>query len=192
MLGNNFVGSIPRSIGGMTNLRVFAGDFNSFNGTLPTELGLCTSLEELGLSSTDIESTIPTEIGLLERLSKFYFSKCPVPTYALLDAGTDPFIPAALSLGDKVQGTIPSELGNCLNMATLVLQTNLGLEGTIPSELGNLSLLEKLQLQFTKVTGTMPEAICALRDLKLETLTSDCVGGVRVECSLSDCCTDCY
>ncbi|KAI2504710.1 hypothetical protein MHU86_9727 [Fragilaria crotonensis] len=95
ILGNDFVGTIPSSIGGMINLRVLVADFNSFNGTLPTEIGLCTSLEELGLSGSDISSTIPTEIGLLRNLS-------------------------ALSLGDKLQGTIPSELGNCANMTQLV------------------------------------------------------------------------
>ena len=75
ILGNNFGGSIPSSIGGMTELRVLAADFNSFNGTLPTEIGLCTSLEELGLSSSDISSTIPTELGLLERLSEYCFTR---------------------------------------------------------------------------------------------------------------------
>ena len=70
MLGNNFEGFLPSSIGGMTNLRVFAGDGNSFNGTLPTEIGLCILLQELGLSSTDIASTIPTEFGMLQQLSK--------------------------------------------------------------------------------------------------------------------------
>ncbi|KAI2504711.1 hypothetical protein MHU86_9728 [Fragilaria crotonensis] len=167
ILGNNFVGSIPSSIGRMANLRVLAADFNSFNGTLPTEIGLCTSLEELGLSSSDISSTIPTEIGLLRNLT-------------------------ALSLGDKLQGTIPTELGNCANMAQLVLQTNLGLDGTIPSELGKLSKLEKLQLHYTMLTGAMPDEICSLRAVKLDVLDSDCIGGVRVECAVPDCCTECF
>ena len=102
------------------------------------------------------------------------------------------YVAAALSLGDKLWGTIPTELGSCSSMAQLVLSTNVGLEGTIPYELGNLSRLEKLQLQFTKVTGTMPEAICALRALKLETLNSDCFDGNRVECAVPDCCSECF
>ena len=107
-------------------------------------------------------------------------------------AVTDPVVTAALSLGDKLQGTIPTELGNCANMAQLVLQTNLGLDGAIPSELGKLSKLEKLQLHFTMLSGTMPDEICSLRALKLDVLDSDCIGGVRVECAVPDCCTECF
>ena len=191
MLGNNFVGSIPRSIGGMTNLRIFAGDLNSFNGTLPTELGLCASLEELGLSGSDIESTIPTEIGLLGNLCKYGLTDCHLVSCCCFLALTR-FVAVALSLGNKLQGTIPSELGNCASMVQLALHTNAGLEGAVPSELGNLSLLEKLQLHSTSLTGTMPAAICSLRSVKLGVLESDCYGGTEMECAEPECCSLCF
>ena len=82
MLGNTFSGSIPSTIGRMTNLRVLAADFNSLTGILPTEIGLCTLLQELGLSSNDIVSTIPTEIGLL-----FNLSTCSLPLLSKICLG---------------------------------------------------------------------------------------------------------
>ena len=101
-------------------------------------------------------------------------------------------IAAALSLGDKLQGTIPTELGNCLSLEQLVLHTNSGLEGSIPAELGKLSSLQRLQLQFTMLTGTMPVEICALRDENLFLLGCDCLSASRVQCDNPECCTECY
>ena len=98
----------------------------------------------------------------------------------------------ALSLGYNLFGTIPSELGNCSSMAQMVLNTNVRLEGTIPSELGHLSKLEKLQLQTTQLTGSMPSEICSLRSRELVVLESDCVSDSQVECAVPDCCSACF
>jgi Leucine-rich repeat (LRR) protein len=196
MLENTFSGSIPSKIGGMTNLRVLAADFNSLTGTLPTEIGLCTLLQELGLSSNDIVSTIPTEIGLL-----FNLSTCSsiavenLPWRSIFfceDILTRMTYTGALSLGDKLEGTIPSEIGRCLNMTQLVLHTNLRLTGTVPSELGSMTALEKLQLHSTMLSGSMPDTVCSLRALSLKVLDSDCINGFRVQCAQPECCTECF
>jgi hypothetical protein len=87
----------------------------------------------------------------------------------------------ALGLSSKVEGTIPSEIGNCSSLLQLNLHTNSRLTGTIPSELGKLSKLEGLRFQSTELSGTMPNEICQLRNLRLKALEADCNDNSKVQ-----------
>jgi hypothetical protein len=64
------------------------------------------------------------------------------------------------------------------------------LTGTIPGDIGRLTNLEVLHFAGTTLQGTMPAAVCDLRNVKLQTLSSDC-GGTNpiLQC---DCCTFCF
>jgi hypothetical protein len=64
-------------------------------------------------------------------------------------------------------GPIPSEIGLLSNMTTLMLQKT-SLDGTFPA-LENLMLLKQLVVYDTRLTGTMPAFLCALKNLKLKT-----------------------
>lgn len=61
-----------------------------------------------------------------------------------------------MSLGSNdLSGTIPSELGNLLNLGVLKLSSN-NLSGTIPKELSKLSNLQILELDRNNLEGSIP------------------------------------
>lgn len=65
------------------------------------------------------------------------------------------------------------------------------LSGTIPSELGRLTRLKWLRLEDNNLTGSMPTEVCSLRrsNGNLDKLEADCKNEVRCK---SGCCTACY
>ena len=68
-------------------------------------------------------------------------------------------------LFSKVDGEIPSELGNLSALEELYLGGN-GLVGRIPPELGSLSALEELNLAGNRLTGEIPPELGNLSNLQ--------------------------
>ena len=67
----------------------------------------------------------------------------------------DGHVQAIELLANDLNGTIPSELGNLTELATLSLYDN-QLSGTIPTSLGSLSKLEFLDLGKNQLSGSVP------------------------------------
>ena len=65
----------------------------------------------------------------------------------------------------KLNGVIPSSLGELSNLKKLILDGN-KLNGEIPSFLGNLSNLEVVDLHGNKLTGEIPSSLGKLSNLK--------------------------
>jgi len=59
---------------------------------------------------------------------------------------------------NNLVGSIPSSIGNLINIQYLYLQYN-KLSGSIPSAMGNLSRLSYLKLYKNQLTGTLPQQI---------------------------------
>ena len=69
-----------------------------------------------------------------------------------------------LYLSSGLNGEIPPEIGNLINLETLNLSYN-QLTGQIPSEIGNLTNLTRLFINDNQLTGEIPEVICDLSNL---------------------------
>lgn len=67
--------------------------------------------------------------------------------------------------GNRLTGTIPSELGNCSNLTWLDLANN-NLSDLIPSELKNCPNLTSLDLGYNNFTGALPSWLGELLDLE--------------------------
>jgi Leucine-rich repeat (LRR) protein len=65
----------------------------------------------------------------------------------------------------KLSGTMPSELGNLVNLEALFLNAN-SLEGSVPSELGNLVKLKSLYLCVNSLEGSIPSELSNLVNLE--------------------------
>ena len=75
------------------------------------------------------------------------------------------FISDLVLSSNNLKGTLPSELGQLLQLQTLSLQSNM-LLGPIPAELGQFSQLLKLELWSNSLTGTIPAELGKLSQLQ--------------------------
>ncbi|MDQ1351873.1 MAG: hypothetical protein QG657_2179, partial [Acidobacteriota bacterium] len=66
---------------------------------------------------------------------------------------------------NKLNGTIPPQLGNLTNLFGLYISAN-KLKGAIPSQLGNLSKLVWLDLSYNELTGNIPPEFSNLSNLQ--------------------------
>jgi Leucine-rich repeat (LRR) protein len=137
---NNLTGSIPASIGDLTNLTTLNFSNNlKLIGTLPREIGKLTNLTALNLLNNKLTGSIPSEIGNLTKLTTLNLSN------------------------NQLTGSIPSEIGNLTKLTTLNLGAN-QLTGSIPSEIGNLSTLIALNMSSNQLTS-IPTSIGDLTKL---------------------------
>ncbi|MFC1820860.1 leucine-rich repeat domain-containing protein, partial [Thermodesulfobacteriota bacterium] len=157
---NNITGTIPASIGDLTELQSLTISGNQLTGTIPPELGNLSNLTALWLDSNQLTGTIPPELGNLANLTVLW-----------LDS-------------NQLTGTIPPELGNLSSLAVLELDSN-QLTGTIPPELGNLTNLQYLRLDSNQLTGSIPPELGNLVNLLyLYLLNNQLTGSIPSELGL--------
>eukprot|EP01018_Ginkgo_biloba_P025735 Gb_09065 [translate_table: standard] len=167
---NNLNGAIPPQLGILTQLEYMSLSENQLTRQIPASLSNCTRLLSLDLYDNQLEGHIPLEFGAkLAKLQWLTIGKNPlsgnIPNslancsqLTLLDLG-----------GNRLSGTIPMELGGELcqqiaNLTNLTLYLDLAFNsftGRIPSALGRLQKLEKMDLSFNELEGSIPRNIPA-------------------------------
>lgn len=152
MPNNNLSGSLPPSIGNLSNLNSLILYNNNLIGTIPGDIGNLNHLKYLNLSTNQLTGNIPASIGNLSQL-------------------------ITLHLGDnQLTGQIPYSLGNLVNLSTLTLLIN-QLSGTIPSSIGNLIGLNELSLCNNQLTDTIPRSIGNLINLNYLDISNNLLSG---------------
>ncbi|KAD4584170.1 hypothetical protein E3N88_21771 [Mikania micrantha] len=131
---NLLYGSIPSSIGNMSNLKYLALATNNFSGEIPFEIGMLTSLNVLYLTTNTLTGHIPDSIGNLTNLTSLYLYE------------------------NRLNGHIPNSIDNLKRIIILDLHKNF-LEGPIPSEIGTLGLIQNIDLSNNNLTGVIPSSI---------------------------------
>ena len=138
---NQLTGSIPPSLGSLTNLEGLQLGGNQLTGSIPSSLGSLTNLETLILWENQLTGSIPSSLGSLTNLEGLWLG------------------------GNQLTGSIPSSLGSLTNLEQLILWEN-QLTGSIPSSLGSLTNLEGLQLGGNQLTGSIPSSLGSLTNLE--------------------------
>ena len=152
LFGNQLSGAIPSSLGGLTNLEILGFSHNQLSGTIPSSLGGLTNLRWLRLSDNQLSGTIPSSLDGLTALEQLWLDD------------------------NQLSGTIPSSLGGLTNLEQLSIQRN-QLSGAIPSSLGGLTNLESLELVDNQLSGTIPSSLGGLTNLKLLRLSRNQLSG---------------
>jgi hypothetical protein len=81
---------------------------------------------------------------------------------------------------NRLEGTIPTEMGKLSSLRSLQLSLNLGLSGSVPTGFAELEKLLILDVRSTLVTGSIPSEICERG------------GNVRIDGSNAQICPCCY
>ena len=136
------VGTIPRELGNLSQLKYLYLNSNQLSGNIPKELGnLNQLLKYLYLNDNQLSGSIPSELGNLNQLKYLYLND------------------------NQLIGSIPSELRNLSQLLKYLYLNNNQLSGSIPSELGNLSQLGYLFLSNNQLSGDIPPSLSHLQQL---------------------------
>ncbi|KAL5564115.1 hypothetical protein UlMin_027279 [Ulmus minor] len=137
-----------------------------------SENGTVCHIKSIWLKGLNLTGPIPEELGKLTHLENLDLTRNlltgPVPQ-SLFGA---PLRDLSL-LGNKINGTIPTWIGEITTLTSLVLEEN-DMEGDLPQNLGNLISLERLFLSSNNFNGEIPETFGKLRNL------TDLIDGTRI------------
>ena len=152
LVGNFISGSVPSSLGNLSKLVWLDLTYNQFTGSIPSSLSTLANLDLLSLSSNNLSGSIPTEFGNFKKITELDLSF------------------------NSLTGSIPSSLGNVTTLNVLNLEFNL-LSGSIPAQISQLSSLKKLLLDNNNLTGSLPAKMNNLSRLSSLNLSSNQLSG---------------
>ncbi|MDO4184962.1 MAG: M64 family metallopeptidase [Bacteroidales bacterium] len=162
---NGLKGTIPESIGLLTNLADLHLGNNQLSGSIPESVVSLVNLEYLYLSDNQLSGSIPECIGNLKNLVNLIIS------YNQLSGSIPESIGQLTNMtyirleNNHLSGSIPESIGNLVNLKYLYLFQN-QLTGSIPDSMGLLTNLTHLQLSFNHLSGSIPESIGNLVNLQ--------------------------
>ncbi len=162
---NNLTGSIPESLGSLSNLTKLSLGYNKITGSIPGSLGNLSNLTQLYLIINNLTGSIPESLGNLSNLTQLYLSENNLAGSIPESLGNLSNLTELYLSGNNLTGSIPESLGNLSNLTHLSLHTN-NLTGSIPESLGNLSNLIYLKLSSNQLTGSIPNSLV---NIKFET-----------------------
>jgi Leucine-rich repeat (LRR) protein len=224
-LGNNkLAGTIPTLIGKLRDLKNFFLFQNQFTGTIPSEIGLLDSVSFLRIDTNQLEGTIPSTITNLKNAIDLMLGNNKLAGPIPEDIGRVAQLKQLSLPGNALTGALPESLWDLSTLRTLdlggnrftgTLSESIGkmaandgfydfmindnqLKGPLPTSITLLTALGTLLIQGNDFTGTVPEALCALKGNDLSGILTDfqanCAadpsGYVELACP-DTCCTTC-
>ena len=162
VISNNFIaGSIPTSVGSLTELTTLALTNNILSGAIPTAIGNLTKLVTLGLYGNGLTGQIPSELGRLTLLKNLLLSNNQLE--GAIPANLEHLVLLEnLNLRNNRFTSLPTSIDKLLNLDKLQLQKNQ--LTTLPKEIGSLVNLDELNLEENQLT-TLPKEIGDLTNL---------------------------
>ncbi|KAM0917444.1 hypothetical protein ACQ4PT_009514 [Festuca glaucescens] len=145
--------SIPPAFANLTKLRFLILQENQLSGEIPRQIGKLSNLVSLNLSSNHLVGTIPCEVGHLEHLVELDLSQN-------VFSGLVSFCPLNSSIQNSMDD-FPSQhvpKVNLGNLSILSISRN-NLEGPIPKDIMNFFNLKHLDISQNNFSGSIPSQI---------------------------------
>ncbi|KQJ91855.1 probable leucine-rich repeat receptor-like protein kinase At5g49770 [Brachypodium distachyon] len=168
----NLGGSLPSSIGTLSNLQnlVLAGC--SFSGEIPQEIGQLSQLIFLYLNSNRFTGPIPSSLGRLSKLYWLDLGENMLTGGLPIFDGTNPGLDNLTNTKhfhfgvNQLSGTIPRQIFNSNMKLIHLLLDNNNFSGSMPPTLGLLNTLEVLRFdKNSQLSGAVPTNINNLTKL---------------------------
>ncbi len=173
---NQLNGTIPSSLGNLSQLINLCMVINQLNGTIPPQLGNLSNLHNLSLAENQLSGTIPSQLGNLISLTVLNLGRNQLTGSIPSQLGNLSNLIDLFLYENQLSGAIPSQLSNLSNLQRLVLSSN-QLSGTIPAQLSNLSQLKHLLLDYNQLTGNIPSQLGNLAHLEYLYLRNNQLSG---------------
>ncbi|XP_058210583.1 probable LRR receptor-like serine/threonine-protein kinase At3g47570 isoform X3 [Rhododendron vialii] len=157
--GNQFNGPIPLSISNSSQLEQLELEYNNFAGKVRNDFGNLQNLFNINIGHNNFETKGSDGLAFLSSLTN-----CSNLMVVQLENG-------------QFGGVLPDSVGN---LSTSVFYLVLGLNqlyGSIPSTIGNLVNLETLALDHNLFTGPIPGSTGYLHKLKILDFSSNSISG---------------
>ncbi|XP_055835396.1 MDIS1-interacting receptor like kinase 2-like [Solanum dulcamara] len=138
---NQLSGSIPTTLGDLTELETLFLHSNQLSGPIPSELGNLKNLNDMELSDNQLSGSIPTTLGDLTELETLRL------------------------YSNQLSGPIPNELAYLDNLVSLSMSRN-DLSGQLPERLCQGGKLENLTVNSNNLTGPIPRSLSKCWSLK--------------------------
>ncbi|KAJ9676793.1 hypothetical protein PVL29_022015 [Vitis rotundifolia] len=200
---NQLNGSIPTSLGNLTNLEILFLRNNHLSGYFPKEIGKLHKLVVLEIDTNRLSGSLPEGIcqalfggnQLTGNISEVV-GDCPNLEYIDLSYnrfhgelshnwGRCPQLQRLEMAGNDITGSIPEDFGISTDLTLLDLSSN-HLVGEIPKKMGSLTSLLGLILNDNQLSGSIPPELGSLSHLEYLDLSANRLNGSIPE-HLGDC-----
>ncbi|XP_044501143.1 phytosulfokine receptor 2-like [Mangifera indica] len=175
-LGNcGLKGHIPVWLLSCKKLQVLDLSWNHLDGNIPLWMGQMENLFYLDFSNNSLTGEIPTKLADLKGLiynncgSSNLTASTGIPLYVKRNQSgnglqyhqASSFPPSIYLSNNRINGTIPPEIGRLKQLHILDLSRN-NISGSIPSSISEMTNLESLDLSFNDLTGSIPPSFSKL------------------------------
>lgn len=157
-------GSLPETIGNLTELKKLVITDGPLGGSFPATFGNLVNLEELFIGGTNLSGAIPQSLGSLVNLTRLSLASNKLTGAIPSSIGNLTKLNFLNLTDNQFTGSIPASIGNLVNLSTLYLY-NTSITGSIPSSFGNLTSLTYANLSYNQLTGEIPSSIGNLTNL---------------------------
>ncbi|MED6194440.1 hypothetical protein PIB30_028600 [Stylosanthes scabra] len=178
---NHFGGQISKQICNLTDLSILDLSHNKFFGPIPSCLG------RMPFENQDPEHLLQILNGIFmsrgEYVLPFVHERANFTTKKISYSYSGIVLAymSGIDLSDnRLNGTIPSELGNLTTIRALNLSHN-NLRGKIPTTFSSLAQIESLDLSFNNLGGNIPPQLTELTSLAVFSVAHNNLSGATPE-----------